>query len=393
MFLLLLVACTSSDPIGNRVNQWPDEPGFVDLDTGEVAEVEPETIGGSVNFTTTTTDVDVVFDPILTLDLDRDGDDDVLGQIYGDGHNPYAILISDGNGGVSLQRPDWLNNIRDYAREAVGSTDYVIQRIEAADIDGDRLSDLVVTVLYQNNEMVVLIVLDGETFDGGYFLTQYPFGAPYYQVQLLEDFDNDGEAEQLWFGGQQESLWLSGSDESLIKYDAAASHAFSKGVVIDMDRDGDRDVVVLHNGGFGYTQFSAFFRTGDGWTWQGHMEFPYSIDFAADDDEILLYDSASIYRMLPSGETETVLTLDDAIQPTAFGDFNNDGFLDVLASQTGARSYFFAGTRDGALSRMDLVGWDGQRPATTGDFNQDGRLDLLRIYDNDVIISLAEPLD
>ncbi len=113
-------------------------------------------------------------------DLDGDGDLDVLGKPYDTGTPGIHVWLNDGPAKVLLSLDEWETHLVDPAMPDLGLF------IEAADIDGDALPDLVAGAWWYRNPG-----------DLGGAWTRTAIGAPLVNQTVLHDLDGDGDVDVL----------------------------------------------------------------------------------------------------------------------------------------------------------------------------------------------------
>lgn len=124
----------------------------------------------------------------------------------------------------------------------------------------------------------------------------------------------------------------------------------------DIDRDGDLDLVALHTPLGGNSHVAWFANDG-----RGSFATPTALQFVGGGD------------MACDGQTSAI----------AVGDWNGDGWLDVLSAHRAVRVHF--GGR-GGFSREPLdLGVRTAGPVAVGDWNRDGRLDLFVVDEHHVV--------
>lgn len=157
----------------------------------------------------------------------------------------------------------------------------------------------------------------------------------------------------------------------------------------DLNSDGFLDVVIGNlgqadellfgdgTGGFSRTTFSSVWNTlavalGDV-NEDGHLDI---IVAGANNRELLLGDGSGTF-VSSSGLSDDV----DGRPSLAVGDMNNDGHLDIVSGQWDAPPEVLLGDGSGGFSRSDTVPirsrTSGTRSVALGDFNNDGYLDVV----------------
>ena len=233
-----------------------------------------------------------------------------------------------------------------------------------ADVDGDGLIDLVVS---NGNDMRLEYCAVYFNTPQGLDASPAWFGEPLEYHGHLEccDFDADGDVDlgvTLLGGGYPD--WTYGHDAVYLNRNGAletspswlgepAHNSF--GITWgDFDGDGDADLAVA--GGVDYV----------------HREEPLRI-----------YENvAGKLNPVPAWESEKHTTWTDIL----FGDFDNDGYLDLAAAAEHDSNAIFFGTGDGLPATPgweDSPEWDTIKIAA-GDSNRDGWLDLVLANNNQI---------
>ena len=231
-----------------------------------------------------------------------------------------------------------------------------------ADVDGDGFIDLVVS---NGNDM-------RREYCAVYFnspsgLNPMPgwFGEPleYHGHNECYDFDNDGDPDlgvSLLGGGfpdwsfEHDVLYLNlgGTFETTPSWSGEPAHNAFGITWGDYDGDGDADLAVA--GG---------------------------VDYVQRNEPLLIYENvAGELNPVPAWESERQATWMDVL----FGDFNNDGYLDLAAGAEHGSNAIFFGTGDGLPTTPgweDSSEWDTIKIAA-GDLNGDGWLDLVVANNN-----------
>jgi Tfp pilus assembly protein PilF len=221
--------------------------------------------------------------------------------------------------------------------------------LAAGDVDGDGTDDLFISVWsgQQGRAIPHLFRMRGGfardvTDSSGISL---PNGAVF---ATFADYDNDGWLDLFVIDGKSQGHLFrnrgNGSfDEVTSKAGVADVHSARKGVFVDLDHDGDLDLLLVGNGQ----------RT----VYRNNLDGTFS-------------DATASFGLAGSGDAGDV----------AFGDFDGDGRIDVfVASATGASALLYNG---GAQRFSDvtvpsgLTTSSGASAVAVGDYNNDGFLDL-----------------
>ncbi len=183
---------------------------------------------------------------------------------------------------------------------------------------------------------------------------------------VFADYDNDGFLD-LYVYLEDGSVLYKNADKGLFENRTQAANIKSgqvnKALFFDMDQDGDLDLFEAVK-----TGISVFRNNGDesfsemasemGFVWEGAMN---TLDAAFGDfdddgdvDLITLNENGTIELFINKRQGKFERQIDTGLQPNKgakaleVGDFNNDGFLDIfIASQEGKQSRLYINTKEG----------------------------------------------
>ena len=213
--------------------------------------------------------------------------------------------------------------------------------LATGDVDGDGTDDLFVS-----NPARLYRVRDGfvreATDRSGISLPQ---GAAY---ATFADYDNDGWLDLFVIGGEERGhLFRNRGDGTFVEVTPKAGVAdvkgARKGIFVDLDHDGDLDLLLVGNG-----QRTVYRNNLDG----------------------TFTDATASFGLAGSGDAR------DAV----FGDFDGDGRIDIFITNSRGSDVLF---HNGGVQRFSdvtaasgLTTRDGSGAAAAGDYNNDGFLDL-----------------
>ncbi|MEL6347947.1 MAG: VCBS repeat-containing protein [Myxococcota bacterium] len=388
MWWMLFGCVVGAVPWGEAPQGGVDDGGSIPIieDTG--GDIADEWSGGGVQFVSVHSPLPEGVTPAASGDIDRDGSIDLVAWTR-DGS--LILLRGDGVGGFSFTVPVWSSLLTDIIAERLGEQRIVADDFQVMDLDGDGVLDFSLFILPVSGATPRLVAIRGPDYLSVEVLATVPEETSWSRVHPLPDLDRDGLAELLWLSDQTQDLRLSGGGGS--RYTSAETyHYASRGTVLDYDGDGDQDVAVIHNGGYGYDGISVAVQTTAGWAWTPYQRFGFSSTFAADDDELLLPDHDGLMRLQPSGATILQRPVEAHFAPQAIADFNRDSRLDVLSVASDGGVQLWAGQEDGELTDVTVEGWSHASVALIADVDQDGRSDIVHVLDDALVVSLARPL-
>lgn len=221
--------------------------------------------------------------------------------------------------------------------------------LEAADYNGDGNIDLYVGSFDPNSNTDEHDIFDRgpEGFENVTDRMNFEHSGP-ERGAVFTDFDNDGFLD-LYVYTDQRSVLYKNADKGVFENVTESSNIkggqVNKALFFDMDQDGDLDL-------FQATENSnrAFRNNGDG-------------SFVEMSNEMGLYSEASVN------------TLD-----AAFGDFDDDGDVDLLTVNQNGTILLYTNNRHGnfeVITDIGLAPVKGSRSVSVGDYNNDGFLDVL----------------
>lgn len=255
-------------------------------------------------------------------DVNNDGIADLVNAARGD--DEVNIFIGNGDGTFGDR------------------TDVVVENgpssVIAADINGDGNADLITGNLYGGGDVTVLFGNGNGTFEAPATVGSSD-GASSADVG---DFDGDGILD-LVVGGSAGARVLTGNGDGTFgaAFTLTPSNSSIRKVV-DVTNDGVLDIFFEEPG----NPDVLAVRVGNG---DGTFSSPPAVDS------------------------------DDSLGPFTFGDFNNDGFLDVLSNSADADSLSVrTGQGDGTFGAISLGDEIGGSDFESGDFNGDGNLDFVQ---------------
>ncbi|MGA9269367.1 MAG: FG-GAP-like repeat-containing protein, partial [Lutimonas sp.] len=177
------------------------------------------------------------------------------------------------------------------------------------------------------------------------------------------DFDNDGFLDLMIVVKNGAVMYHNAGKGNFVNITDQAGLSAHKGgsgsLFADLDHDGDLDLFQASDG-----QNQVFLNTGD--------------------------------RSFKEIENQMGLggSLDDKTSEAVFGDFDDDGDLDLFLVNSNAPNQFAWNQRQGSFETVglsaDLNVSEGSKAAVAGDFNNDGLLDLALLNDSDRPLLLLE---
>jgi hypothetical protein len=331
-----------------------------------------------------------------------DGDLSVaVGDFNGDGIPDLAVARVLNNGTLSILLGNGDGTFRAGPSYAAGDPVSVV----VADFNGDGVPDLAI-LHYGFTTAVSILFGNGD----GTFQT-----ARYYPVESLSlasfltaaDLNGDGFpdliATHTYGGGNTVSVLLNRGDGT---FQAAQNYTVddnpSAVAVADFNGDGYPDLAVGHNSGPNSGPLSILFGNGDG-TFQAAQNYnlptggySYVIlaagDFNGDGHPDLAVGNGrspdlSVSVLLGNGDgTFEAGQKYPGYGPFGIGDFNRDGFLDLVVWQNYSSTVVLLGNGDGTFHAVP--GCPVVAGGAVGDFNGDGYPDLAGSYAGGVVILL-----
>jgi uncharacterized protein (TIGR03437 family) len=302
---------------------------------------------------------------VIALDINADGNVDLV--VADSGSNDIAELFGQGTGG--------------FQSAVFTKTPAPPTFLGSADFNSDGIPDLVVLAQDAKAVMMFTGAYQGKLNLAGTFLV------PYLAASIsVFDFDGDNNLDLLVPDTDSGSavLLLGRGDGTLIAPPVYAGTAgFSAVATGDLNGDGKPDLVVT---GTNPTTSSLSFLAGTG---SGQFQAPVNIPVPGPTNFVAVADFNKDGRpdMVVSGTQVTVLTnLGNGtfqqsgpypnLIPTAIGDFNKDGHLDIAGPSNGGVGLLL-GNGDGTFHPGNSVA-AGSNPKTAAaaDFNGDGALDI-----------------
>lgn len=236
------------------------------------------------------------------------------------------------------------------------------EAVGVGDFNGDGKPDIVVSNMDTNT--VAVFLNDGTGNFGTPIVTTVTITALGLGALAVGDFNEDGKADVVvgTIGGSQANIVLLGNGDGTFSQQPPINNSFGffHAKVVDLNGDGHQDLVLAGNGGI----FVSIGR-GDG-------------TFV---DTIGLQSGSFPGTYLGIG----------------VADFNGDGKLDIVGSDTGSATGgvgyldFFAGNGDGTFTAPTFVDLPASLPGSlaNADFNGDGKQDVVIAYPNTAILSFG----
>jgi PKD repeat protein len=236
------------------------------------------------------------------------------------------------------------------------------------------------------------------------------------------DYDNDGDLDFILTGlsgaGQLSKIYRNNGDNSFTEQNGIVLSGVVESAVTWGDYDNDGDLDILVTGSSNYLIISQIYRNnGDNtFTWQEDITLVGVEngstawgDYDNDGDlDILLTgttisgDTSIVYR----NNNDNSFTLQTSINlagvsgsSVAWGDYDNDGDLDILLTGSGI-SRIYRNNGDNSFSWQEDIALSGVKEgsAAWGDYDNDGDLDILltgsgisKIYRNDLNVPNIKP--
>ena len=333
--------------------------------------------------------------PVTVIDWNNDGRDDIV-RMFG-GHRVY----------VEIQRPD--GNFDSLFIGDFGGGPGWAWAMAVADVDENGYKDIIAGGY--GGPGIQLMRTNAAGLLGG--IDILPSSGFFLQNMTMADFNNDGQIDIFACDDNAEShIYLNAGgiftlSTGIINFDVTPTDDSGNygSVWSDVDNDGDMDlyiakcrqsvtspldgrridVVFRNDGGGVFTEAAATFGLANGWqTWTASFG---DIDNDGDNDlmvtnhdhesQILTNDGSGHYTDI-TASTGFDITDITPIQ-SVMEDFDNDGFVDILAS--GSSSRLFRNSGIGTFTRVDGL-FDGNNMLSfaIGDLNHDGFIDLYASY-------------
>jgi hypothetical protein len=279
----------------------------------------------------------------LSADIDNDGDVDMIGFDYYNG-----ITLSSNNGDGSFAAPvnesDWGKNF--------GSNPRAVQY---SDMDNDGYGDIVAT--RTNNSTYIVILKNNGTGTFSRYDSVNTSSANVYYGTEAKDFNNDGKNDIAYVKSAIDSVFISYNSSGWTNNDSYSfpTHSGTRLTSGDIDNDGDVDLVIGYEGGFG-----TLSNNGDE-------------TFGSEAGYSSTYNTYYLEQIMLS-------------------DVNGDGYLDVIT--TGGNNYNQFGINlnngDGTFGSESAYTLSIQ-PAimVAGDLDADGDIDLAFCYQNETYLNVA----
>lgn len=256
--------------------------------------------------------------PLRVLDIDDDGDPDILINIGGQGINVYT---NDGTGTFTFT--------------SIATTAYRMQELAVVDVDGDNVKDL---VGYSSQNTFHRISLHRGTGDGQFGVEETLNSATgTVKAFTVHDLDQDGDLD-LCFESANENhvVWMANNgdgtfgDMQWIHVDALSAHAM---VIMDHDQDGINDVLLAANGTSSITDMHLHRGLGAGQyapadtlpQVRSYLDILEHVDLDNDGDRELVSGSSSAWLAVRENVGNSPYTVNGAV----FHDVNADGVPDL----------------------------------------------------------------
>ncbi|MBL7903378.1 MAG: VCBS repeat-containing protein [Bacteroidales bacterium] len=257
---------------------------------------------------------------IDVADMDNDGDPDIVGAAF-DTDLVYLLTNNGGNNFTQTTLASGLDGA--YA-------------VSIADFDNNGFADIAAAA-YSGNSIVYL-----QNSGNGTFLTQTLTSTQTNPYSLsISDLDNDGDADLLYTSAAGYG-WFSNNAGTLTQNILTTGAGIRELIAADLDNDGHKDLVVAD-----YDEDKIIWRKNN-----GNQTFGYNtyIDF--------LVDYASMLQT---------------------GDFNNDGFTDIVSGSSFDLKYH-RNSATQSFTNLRIERYLGDAAAScTGDFDGDGDNDVIAV--------------
>lgn len=218
----------------------------------------------------------------------------------------------------------------------------------------------------------------------------------------VDDLDNDGNLDLLVKGPAEVKTWL-GTGTGSFTDGAATPYPTGSGLITvsgiatgEFDNDGDRDLAIsdaltgtvftmLGNGAGGFTPSVSVTTTGvtsqvPGTVLVGDFNHDGHDDLATINEFSDTLESLAVALAKPAGGFGAVAYYPAGINPStaALADFNRDGNLDVVSSDTtGSQQVVQLGNADGTFTLGGKFGSNpGSQTPAVADYNGDGKPDI-----------------
>ena len=284
-------------------------------------------------------------------DYDNDGYLDLLvsGTTNGQASGAITRIYHNLGGGFTNNNFISLTNLY---KSAVAWADYDRDGRLDAIVSGINSSNIAVTQLYHNNG------------DGTFTPVSAGFAGAYNGTLAWGDFDNDGAPD----------LFLSGLNILGTNNGVALTTNIAK--------------LYRNNGDGTFTDMNLNLLTSDNRIAGPNLGTAAWADFDSDGrQDLLLVGSinnsagiANVYRNLGNGVFTNIFSSSDASYyggAGAWGDFNNDGWLDIVVSGAVGTTAIYRNNGNGTFTQTTSLNGTSTPSVAWGDYNNDGYLDLL----------------
>ena len=296
-----------------------------------------------------------------------------------------------------------LNGFPDHVEGIVNGANPLHQT--AGDFDGDGDVDLYVGAYDASTKNFKSYLFQNEL--GRYKEVSKSFGIDHKITEsagIFADYDNDGFLDLYILGEDGAALYLNAERGQFEKVSAEAGLQASKGtrpVFVDLDHDGDLDIfqvgngldqVFRNNGDKTFSEQSDKMGLAGGAGSIGKETVFGDFDDDGDLDLLVLNEDSGLtlyfnerQSKFIDGTAESGLADLAGTSALATGDFNNDGFLDLVIGRSGSTSVeLFENSGKGVFKELknSLDPVDGFQSTHTNDlafldFDNDGKLDIL----------------